>query len=105
MKRIVCNVCNREMTMQTVGVLVVETYMDPPRPYQLWNADIYRCRECTFRVAITGDFGKHFDREAASEVLAALKTRIVTLAVEKGDYDLIKLEKHCQEILDATRNR
>ncbi len=52
------------MKLQKMGALVVETFQNPPVPYKLWGADIYKCPACG--VEIVGAFSakpimEHFE--------------------------------------------
>jgi hypothetical protein len=39
------------MDKSSIGVGLVETYGDPPKPYNLYSADVYTCRICGASVA------------------------------------------------------
>lgn len=43
---LICPECKIELSTIKAGVLVVETYRNPPVPYRLWNADLMECRSC-----------------------------------------------------------
>ncbi len=48
---IVCAKCNREMRVKKNGVSFVEMAQD--RPYKLWMADLWECKDCGAQVLYT----------------------------------------------------
>ena len=52
----ICVKCNRIMTREECGVLVVELYMDDRKIYKLWFADLFRCTVC--RTEVVHDFAE-----------------------------------------------
>lgn len=46
MSKILCPDCEVEMKVNEAGVVVCETFLDPPRPYKIWMADQMICPGC-----------------------------------------------------------
>ncbi len=55
--RPVCKRCNCEMRPEINGVGVLDMFRpsDKPQPYELWNADLWKCPTCG--IEIVGGFG------------------------------------------------
>lgn len=46
----VCVKCQIGMKVDENGVYVIDTFLDPPQPYQLWSADQWVCPICGHKV-------------------------------------------------------
>jgi len=57
MRRPICVDCEVQFAVEEVGIFVVEMFDDPPRPYKVWAADLWRCPGCK-KEAVAG-FGEH----------------------------------------------
>jgi len=57
--RPVCKRCNCEMRPETNGVGLLDMFRPSdkpePQPYELWDADLWKCEKCGFE--IVGGFG------------------------------------------------
>lgn len=108
--RIVCVVCEQGMRPHKIGLPVVEMYLTPPKPYRVWQMDVYRCPECKREVIITGGSGTHVDRGTAQYVLAYIDSGgdpalwFETVGDSKRyNYSLETVRRMFQEVVDATR--
>jgi len=53
MSKVICTTCKIKMEHLRSGVYVLETYEDGVRPYKVWSADLYVCKNC-YNEVITG---------------------------------------------------
>jgi len=54
MKRPICIKCETEFQQIKTGIAVVDMFSLPPKPYQIWLADLFECPVC--KVQIVGGF-------------------------------------------------
>lgn len=52
---VMCIGCGVEMSVDEIGIVVIETYLDPPMPYKLIHGDRYVCPGCG--KAVVAGFG------------------------------------------------
>ena len=57
-----CVQCNIQMQAEKNGVYVVKMFLNPPQPYQIWNADLHKCPQCGNEVVSGwgGKLAEHF---------------------------------------------
>lgn len=48
----ICCACEVEMRPERNGVVVVTYFADPPRVYETYNADRWKCPKCGVKVAV-----------------------------------------------------
>ncbi len=77
----VCSKCETSMTVVLTGVTVLETYLDPPQPYRVWQADELMCLVCGARVIAR--FGDRYHRPDEVD-LAAVPVTDRRLWLERG---------------------
>jgi len=53
----VCVRCQVEFRQIRSGVAVIDMFSQPPRPYQIWMADLFECPVCKAR--IVSGFGRN----------------------------------------------
>ena len=74
MSKILCLDCEVEMKVNESGVVVCETYLDPPRPYKIWMADQMICPGChKLIVANYGDRAVEARPDDAAKLLEQIK--------------------------------
>lgn len=56
MPKMVCFKCEVELVIEKSGVPVIEYFSDPPQPYQIFDADAWKCPKCG--VVIVAGFGE-----------------------------------------------
>jgi glycine cleavage system H lipoate-binding protein len=69
----VCVKCQIGMRVDLNGVAVIDTFQDPPKPYQLWSADQWICPVCGHKI-INGFSNvsiQHFQGEFAERLKLA----------------------------------
>jgi hypothetical protein len=49
-KKPVCVTCKVKMERVRSGVDVLEQYLNPPEPYQVWSGDLFECPGCGARI-------------------------------------------------------
>lgn len=74
MPHLTCAQCQRKMDVAQAGAAVVVMFDNPPRPYQLWQADILACPRC--HVEIVAGYGvrpvsEHWQPEFAQRLQQA----------------------------------
>lgn len=77
MPKVICTDCQVEYKIEKNGVYVVEMFSDPPQPYKLWSADLWKCPNC--RREIIAGFGmsalaEHFQKNFTTVLDQAKKT-------------------------------
>lgn len=50
--RPVCVKCNIELMPERNGVTVVDWYRENQEIYQLWDADLWKCRKCDMEIVV-----------------------------------------------------
>ena len=68
MKRPICVKCETQFQQIKTGIAVVDMFSSPPKPYQIWLADLFECPVC--KVQIVSGFA---DRPLAHHFEADLK--------------------------------
>lgn len=62
----VCVKCQVQFQKIKSGVSVIDMFSRPPRPYQIWMADLFECPGCKVRI-VSGfadrPFAQHFNRD------------------------------------------
>ena len=66
--RPVCVKCKLEMRPETNGVGLLDMFNPPdkpePQPYQVWDADLWKCPECGCEIVVgfgEGPVARHFE--------------------------------------------
>ena len=66
MKRPICVRCQTEFQQIKSGVSVIDMFSQPPKPYQIWLADLFECPTCKTRI-VSGfaqdSLSKHFNKD------------------------------------------
>jgi hypothetical protein len=83
----VCFACQVRMVCAKTGVAV--ELMASAEPYQIFNADLFECPACGFKVV--SSFGKtpiaeHFQRERYAEFLKGVALRFWSTLAEKAEF-------------------
>lgn len=83
-----CGECGQEMDVEEVGTLVVTTYIQNTRLYQVRPTDVFKCRDCGTKVAIAADVSSvPIRREMAVEILNRIEGKVsgsVLISPERG---------------------
>ena len=79
MPKLVCCNCQTELEIEKNGVSVVEMFSQPPQPYRIWSADLWKCPQC--QNEIVAGFGmqplaEHF-QEKFNDILERVKSGTV----------------------------
>ena len=68
MPKQVCVNCSTEFKIEKNGVYVVEMFNNPPQPYKIWSADLWKCPKCKQEIiagfgmqALAEHFQEHFN--------------------------------------------
>jgi len=62
----VCIKCNTELRPEEVGVELLD--MAEWGPYQLWNADLWKCPSCGIEIIVNfGNYGEHHNSPTFQE--------------------------------------
>lgn len=75
MPKSVCKKCEIELRPETNGVKVVEMFQDPPQPYQIWDADLWKCPKCGLEVVLgfaNMPFAVHYEDDLVA-IIARIK--------------------------------
>lgn len=56
MRRPICVKCQVEFRVRKNGVTVIDTFSQPPKPYQIWRADLFECPIC--KTQVVGGFAQ-----------------------------------------------
>ena len=67
----ICVKCETELRPEENGVTVAEMFQDNEKVYKLWEADIWWCPVCGFKVVIgfaNNPFKQYFDGDADAEL-------------------------------------
>lgn len=88
---VICGECNFQMRVIEMGVDLIETSGDPPRPYQLYSADLYCCPLCGKKVV--AGLGRGQDVKADPRVQEKLEA-----VLRDGDYHVCyEIARHAKE--------
>lgn len=80
----VCVSCEVEYRPADVGVGVIEMFLDPPEPYKISYADVWRCPICGHKIATGFSSGKTMHHESSFETtLASVMSRPHVLVYEQ----------------------
>jgi len=85
--KLICRKCEREFKPKENGVIVVEMFSQPPKPYKLWSADLWYCPVCGIEI-VAGFAGNPFAESYTDEMDAIIK-----IAKEKGQTIIYDYEK------------
>lgn len=85
MPKQICVKCSVEFKIEKNSVMVVEMFSDPPQPYKIWSADMWKCPTCG--AEIIAGFGhqavaEHF-QEKFDDVLNKVQTNGCYVVYEK----------------------
>lgn len=64
MKPPVCVKCQIQLRKIKVGVAVIDMFSHPPKPYQVWLADLFECPICKTRIVSAfadNPLGRYFE--------------------------------------------
>jgi hypothetical protein len=87
MPHLTCVRCEQRMTIAKTGVVVVTMFNDPPQPYELWEADAWRCEKCQTEIVAgygRAPFSVHWRDNFAAHLEKARRTRRVIYEYEPG---------------------
>ena len=71
MPKSVCVICEIELRPKENGVIVVEMFDNPPKPYKIWSADLWKCSVCGLEVVLgfgNKPFMAHYTHDLAVEI-------------------------------------
>ena len=81
--RPICVKCQKAMRVDKIGVHIILMAYNPPRPYEVWQGDVWKCPKCNAEfVARYGDhaIAMHFQPKFEEE-LANLRRSSTTYEV------------------------
>ena len=70
--KLICRKCEREFKPKENGVVVVEMFQLPPKPYKLWHADLWHCPVCGIEI-VAGFAGSPFAEHFKDDIQAIIK--------------------------------
>lgn len=86
MPKPICVQCELPMQQVESGVIAVEMFSKPPRPYKMWSSDLHRCPGCGHEILCGyGDnpIGEHFQNDFGEKLVEAQTYQTVIHSYER----------------------
>lgn len=83
-----CVKCKRAMEIEKTGIYFVEMFNDPPQPYKIWSADLWRCPVCGHQ--IVRGFG---DNPLMEHYEDGFETYLDDIKNRFGEYVILEYER------------
>ena len=98
----VCAECQIGMVPDINGISLIDMYLDPPEPYQIWSADLWYCPICNHRIVDGyGNAPTQHHQDGFKTILELSRNSVHIYNFEKIEHAIAFIEINGQDLLSG----